>query len=169
MIYHGEGSTMIRYPSIAAVICGVLTTSCTEPGAAQTYERTQPIVLTASPSRYESPARISQQPLVVQTFGGSYMSPSVSESIPSVIAASEMVPLPAGPAWRRYSAKVVAPVMGYTVPAPVALPAQSVQVLRPVTGPSVPDGYVVGRGLIGQPKLYKPGQPVRNLLRYLSL
>ena len=164
---------MIRYPSIVAVICGVLTTSCAEPSAAQTYERTQPIVLTSSPSCCQSPARISQQPLVLQTFGGSYMSPSVSESIPesipSVIAASEMVPLPAGPAWRGYSAKVVAPVMEYTVPAPVVSPAQSVQVLRPLTGPSVPAGYVVGQGLIGQPKLYKPGQPMRNLLRYLSL
>ena len=113
---------MIRYPSIVAVICGVLTTSCAEPSAAQTYKRTQPIVLTSSPSCCQSPARISQQPLVLQAFGGSYMSPSVSESIPesipSVIAASEMVPLPAGPAWRGYSAKVVAPVMEYTVPRP---------------------------------------------------
>jgi hypothetical protein len=33
----------------------------------------------------------------------------------------------------------------------------------------VPEGYVVGRGLIGQPKLYKPGQPVRNFLRFITL
>ncbi len=46
-----------------------------------------------------------------------------------------------------------------------------VEVYRPVTccPPAVPEGYVVGKGLIGQPKLYRPGQPVLNFLRYLSL
>ncbi len=48
-----------------------------------------------------------------------------------------------------------------------------VYVLRPIVTappvPSVPAGYVVGKGLVGQPKLYKPGQPVRNLLRYITL
>jgi hypothetical protein len=85
-----------------------------------------------------------------------------------------MVPLPSGPAWRDYSASVTAPtpVVEYRVPAPVVTPGPSVQAFRPVmapTAPDVPDGYVVGRGLIGQPKLYKPGQPMLNLLRYLSL
>ena len=49
----------------------------------------------------------------------------------------------------------------------------SVRVLRPIVtvppAPTVPEGYVVGKGLIGQPKLYIPGQPVRNFLRYITL
>jgi hypothetical protein len=44
-----------------------------------------------------------------------------------------------------------------------------VRALRPIVPPVAPaPGYVVGRGLIGQPKLYVPGQPVRNVLRYLT-
>ena len=165
---------MMRYPSVAVLVCGILTTSYLESVTAQTYERMQPIVLTSSPVCCQSPARIVQQPLVRQTVGSSYMSPSVSESIPSALTASEMVPLPSGPAWRGYSAGVTAPtpVVEYRVPAPVVTLGPSVQAFRPVaapTVPDVPDGYVVGRGLIGQPKLYKPGQPMLNLLRYLSL
>jgi hypothetical protein len=32
----------------------------------------------------------------------------------------------------------------------------------------MPASYYVGRGILGQPTLYVPGQPVRNFLRYLS-
>ncbi len=35
--------------------------------------------------------------------------------------------------------------------------------LRPM-----PSGYRIGRGIIGQPKVYVPGQPLRNFLRYLT-
>ena len=35
--------------------------------------------------------------------------------------------------------------------------------LRPL-----PPTYAVGRGILGQPKVYVPGQPVRNFVRYLS-
>ena len=38
--------------------------------------------------------------------------------------------------------------------------------MRPTT--AVPSGYQYGRGLIGQPKLYVPGQPVRNMLRFIT-
>jgi hypothetical protein len=42
-------------------------------------------------------------------------------------------------------------------------------VLRPILPlEPLPPNYEVGRGLLGQPKLYVPGQPVRNFLRYLS-
>ena len=42
-------------------------------------------------------------------------------------------------------------------------------VLRPVVGPAQPiPGYYIGRGLLGQPKLYVSGQQVRNLMRYIS-
>ena len=48
-----------------------------------------------------------------------------------------------------------------------------------VTGPSVPwrpivnvrqmpDNYVVGQGIIGQPKVYVPQQPLRNFIRYIT-
>ena len=33
----------------------------------------------------------------------------------------------------------------------------------------VPQQYYFGRGIIGQPKIYVPGQPIRNFVRYLSL
>jgi hypothetical protein len=33
----------------------------------------------------------------------------------------------------------------------------------------MPPKYIIGRGILGQPKLYVPGQPVRNILRYLTL
>lgn len=32
----------------------------------------------------------------------------------------------------------------------------------------VPAQYYLGQGLLGQPKLYVPDQPLRNFLRYLS-
>jgi hypothetical protein len=48
----------------------------------------------------------------------------------------------------------------------VAVPTVSyrpVVALRPM-----PATYEVGRGLLGQPKLYVPKQPVRNFIRYIS-
>lgn len=33
---------------------------------------------------------------------------------------------------------------------------------------SMPANYVVGQGIIGQPKVYVPSQPVRNFLRYIT-
>jgi hypothetical protein len=33
---------------------------------------------------------------------------------------------------------------------------------------SMPDNYVVGQGIVGQPKVYVPSQPVRNFLRYIT-
>ena len=33
---------------------------------------------------------------------------------------------------------------------------------------NVPAGATIGRGLLGQPTVYVPGQPVRNFLRYLA-
>ncbi len=53
-------------------------------------------------------------------------------------------------------------------PAYATMPVASYRTLRPVGAPAVPSGYTLGRGLIGQPKLYRPGQPVRNFLRYIT-
>jgi len=33
---------------------------------------------------------------------------------------------------------------------------------------SMPPNYVVGQGIIGQPKVYVPNQPLRNFLRYVT-
>ena len=37
-----------------------------------------------------------------------------------------------------------------------------------VTFTRMPSKYYVGRGIIGQPKVYVPGQPIRNFFRYIS-
>jgi hypothetical protein len=52
-----------------------------------------------------------------------------------------------------------AAVVPSPAPWPVVAPPPSVAP-RPV--------YYLGRGIIGQPKLYVPGQPVRNALRFLT-
>ncbi len=47
----------------------------------------------------------------------------------------------------------------------VAAPAayRPLMALRPL-----PPNYAVGRGILGQPKVFVPGQPVRNFVRYIS-
>lgn len=79
-----------------------------------------------------------------------------------------------------------------TVPAPQVVPVTNVQPLttlqpltttfNPYTGTGkgvpwrpivnvrggLPENYVVGQGLIGQPKVYVPSQPLRNFLRYIT-
>lgn len=51
----------------------------------------------------------------------------------------------------------------------VAAPAGPVITYRPVLPViPMPGQYYVGRGLLGQPKLYVPNQPLRNFVRYLS-
>lgn len=52
------------------------------------------------------------------------------------------------------------------VVAPAPSPAVAFRPLLPVA-PIEPE-YVAGRGILGQPKLYVPRQPVRNFIRYLS-
>lgn len=59
----------------------------------------------------------------------------------------------AAPAYAAPSPYAVAPRVGYRPLLPIARP---------------PASYYVGRGLLGQPKVYVPGQPLRNALRYLS-
>ena len=51
---------------------------------------------------------------------------------------------------------------------PYAAPAPSVP-WRPIGNlRSMPENYVVGQGIIGQPKVYVPGQPIRNFFRYIG-
>lgn len=57
------------------------------------------------------------------------------------------------------------PVRRTTYYAPTAAPL-GVPVATPVVN-STP-GVVVGRGILGQPKAYVPGQPLRNALRFVT-
>jgi hypothetical protein len=55
------------------------------------------------------------------------------------------------------------------VPAPVASGVPATFVYRPLLPVvPVPVDYYLGRGILGQPTVYVPGQPVRNFLRYLA-
>ncbi len=146
---------------------------------AQNVQRVQPIVLTASPACCQSPAATASQLVALPCGDRTYLPPEDRDPIRVIPTSSQLMPLPTAQEWRGYESRATS-VTGYpeTVtsyapsPSPYA-PSPSVQVFRPVVTtppvPSVPDGYVVGTGLIGQPKLYKPGQPVRNFLRYITL
>lgn len=51
----------------------------------------------------------------------------------------------------------------------VTAPPATRPTLRPVIAMRpLPTTYEVGRGLLGQPKLYVPRQPVRNFVRYFT-
>lgn len=55
------------------------------------------------------------------------------------------------------------------VPAPIASGVPATFVYRPLLPVvPVPANYYLGRGVLGQPTVYVPGQPVRNFLRYLA-
>ena len=54
-------------------------------------------------------------------------------------------------------------------PAPLVVGVAPTVVYRPVVSPvAIPSAYYIGSGLVGQPKVYVQGQPVRNALRYVS-
>ncbi len=60
-----------------------------------------------------------------------------------------------------------------TPPPPItplaAAPSGPVVTYRPLVPViPMPAQYYLGRGLLGQPKLYVPNQPLRNFVRYLS-
>lgn len=55
---------------------------------------------------------------------------------------------------------------GRVAPAPYA--PMSVNSYRPLVPQPVAPQYTIGKGILGQPTLYVPGQPVRNVLRWLS-
>ena len=52
------------------------------------------------------------------------------------------------------------------IPTPVAVP---VPAYPPTPQESPTEGYNVGRGLFGSPKFYRTGEPIRNMLRFLTL
>jgi hypothetical protein len=60
------------------------------------------------------------------------------------------------------------PLMGSTAYNPYTVTGPSVP-WRPVVNiRNMPDNYVVGQGIIGQPKVYVPQQPLRNFIRYIT-
>jgi hypothetical protein len=58
-----------------------------------------------------------------------------------------------------------------TVPPVIEVPScpQPTCAYRPLVAvTAMPPAYEVGRGILGQPKLYVPRQPVRNFVRWLT-
>ena len=60
------------------------------------------------------------------------------------------------------------PSLGAYVPAAMPAPAYP-PAYPPAANNSVTEGYNVGRGLFGSPKFYRTGEPIRNMLRFLTL
>ena len=151
----------------------------TNSAKAQTLNRVQPIILEASSSCCSSPAATATaSELVCLPCGDStYLRPQDRDPLRVVPVSSQLKPLPTVQAYRGYDTSCNS-MTGCSAPVTMLPPANTatVQVMRPATcdacvtpAPTVPEGYVVGKGLVGQPKLYRPGQPVRNFLRYITL
>ena len=86
---------------------------------------------------------------------------AVSPGYPAATAVSRpIVPLVAYPPAAGYVGRPIGPAY------PPPVPATAYNVYRPTTPP--PGGIYYGRGLIGQPKAYVSGQPIRNALRFLT-
>jgi hypothetical protein len=63
-----------------------------------------------------------------------------------------------------FCGQCAAPQVVQAVPAP--RPVVTYRPLLPLA--PAPESYYTGQGVLGQPKLYVPGQPIRNFLRYLG-
>ena len=87
---------------------------------------------------------------------------------PRVIYSRTYVPSP--PTYRYEGQPVVfsRPIVYQRPVSPVVPPPPQYYVppVLPIGG--APAGATIGRGVLGQPTVYVPGQPVRNVLRYLS-
>jgi hypothetical protein len=99
--------------------------------------------------------------------------------VPPAAYSSTYVPPP--PASAAYAARVVyqrpvvyrqavaSPIVYQPLTAPAVAPAGASYYLPPILPvQNVPAGATIGRGVLGQPTVYVPGQPVRNFLRYLA-
>jgi hypothetical protein len=65
-----------------------------------------------------------------------------------------------------YSTTVYGPQPTYPAACCQPVPRVAYRPVVPVL--PMPPSYEVGRGILGQPKLFVPGQPVRNFFRYLT-
>lgn len=86
---------------------------------------------------------------------------------PAARPAPLSLPPPPAPAITLPAPAIASPALPVTPL--VATPAGAVVTYRPVLPViPMPAQYYLGRGLLGQPKLYVPNQPLRNFVRYLS-
>ena len=76
----------------------------------------------------------------------------------------------AAPLTPSYPPGSAATASGYAGPSPYqpALQSPAPLLLMPYPAAGASGTYYAGRGLIGQPKLYVTGQPLRNALRFLT-
>lgn len=108
----------------------------------------------------------------------------VSSAVAGELGVNQPVIVSAPTVWTSSPAAADRPPVLIMEPIPQALVADQKQVYTPLPYPgqtptvtykplvplmTVPQQYYFGRGIIGQPKIYVPGQPIRNFLRYLSL
>ncbi|MFW6169398.1 MAG: hypothetical protein ACODAD_02830 [Planctomycetota bacterium] len=137
--------------------------------SAQNVQGVEPIVLTTSPADSRSPAATASQ--LVALPHGHYTARVSSDRdfADDAFSASTMRPLPGPGECRNYTlCSTPASPTTVTMFRPTTVTAAPQPHLSTPTVEPLPEGYVVGRGLIGQPKLYKPGQPLRNFLRFLT-
>lgn len=148
---HGQVVTRVS-PVVLSVAPGGTGPTPATYTAPTSQQNTGHVVPTVLPACYDCPALAGLVPLPASGAGPCSCTQSPGISTPSMRSAPSLKPVMLQP------------------PVPVNS-APRVLVLRPIiplVPPAPPSGYVVGRGLIGQPTLYLPGQPIRNFLRYLS-
>jgi hypothetical protein len=145
---------------------------------------TPAVVSTAPVVVQPAPVVVQRPTLFARPLTGGVSTTVIAPGAPIVVARpvvqSSVVAQPA-PAtrtvWYSAPAASIAPSLSVPAAAPavIAAPVTTVVgtaptiVYRPVTAVvPVQTSYYVGSGLIGQPKVYVTGQPVRNTLRFLS-
>jgi len=116
-------------------------------------------------ARIESPSNRPAEPCPPQTYVDSSVQPTsalrpIEE--PRVIYSRTYVPPP--PTY-RYEGR---PIVYQRPVSPVVPPPPQYYVPPVLPIATVPAGATIGRGVLGQPTVYVPGQPVRNVLRYFS-
>jgi hypothetical protein len=151
----------------------------------ESYSVTQQPLYVTTNEGYSAPATYAQQPVVIQQpavvqprlVQASYVQPTVMQ--PSVVQPTfvQQPVMVQQPVASYYAGNVCAQPVAYyhggcaAQPCCVAQPCvarvacQPVAACEPVAAGCQP--YYVRRGLLGQPKLYVPGQPIRNVLRAL--
>jgi hypothetical protein len=107
----------------------------------------------------------------------------VSSAAAGELYVDQPVVVSAPTVWPSSPAVADRPPVLITEPVPYAAIANKGQACTPLPHPgyaptvtykpvvpliAVPQQYYFGRGIVGQPKIYVPGQPIRNFLRYLS-
>jgi hypothetical protein len=134
------------------LVASLLIMSLAAKGQAQVY---------IQPASYSDTYTVTQQPVYTTT-------PQTYQPY----AAPAAVVQPVAP---NYAGGVYAQPVTYgnpCMPCPCVSPVsyQPAAAYQPVAAPAAAGckPYYVGRGLLGQPKLYMPGQPVRNALRFIT-